>query len=460
MSRLSPSRPRVRARAGLHAGSIVGAVTVAAVTAMVVPLTANAQSAAPGSLSGSLDAGSSGSAGSGSAGSAGSTGSLGAPAARPEDRYPDEPLPAGPEVEVETLVGGLTIPWDVVRDPNGVVVTGERGTGRVLAIHPDGTTTVVAADFGDLFTGGESGLMGVALAPDFAQSREVYTCHSENFADGTPGDSRVTAWRAADDWSALEDPDVIVPGIARQNIGHHSGCRILAHPDGTLYIGTGDTFHGAVPQDLRSLGGKVLHVTRDGSPTQDPARIPDADPRIFTFGHRNVQGLALQPGTGRLFSAEHGTHRDDEINQLRAGRNYGWDPLRPGINERDHDDASPMTDLGKFPDAVEATWSSGDPTLATSGIAFLDDPSWGEWDGALAVAMLKTKQIVLMRLDENGTGVLELGAVIPGEHGRIRSLTAEPGGTLLATTSNGGGRDEVLRIRPAAVPVPPAPGVE
>ena len=187
MSRLSPSRPRVRARAGLHAGSIVGAVTVAAVTAMVVPLTANAQSAAPGSLSGSLDAGSSGSAGSGSAGSgsagsigsvgsAGSAGSLGAPAARPEDRYPDEPLPAGPGVEVETLVGGLTIPWDVVRDPNGVVVTGERGTGRVVAIHPDGTTTDVAADFGDLFTGGESGLMGVALAPDFAQSREVYTC--------------------------------------------------------------------------------------------------------------------------------------------------------------------------------------------------------------------------------------------------------------------------------------------
>src|SRR5699024_2445266 len=118
----------------------------------------------------------------------------------------------------------------------------------------------VEADLGQLFAGGESGLMGIALAHDFATSREVYTCHSVDFPGGVPGDSRVTAWRAADDWSRLDEIDVIVPGIARQDIGHHSGCRILAHPDGSLYIGTGDTFHGSVPQDMQSLGGKVLHV--------------------------------------------------------------------------------------------------------------------------------------------------------------------------------------------------------
>lgn len=445
----SPSYGRAPSRPGVRARFVAGAVSTATVLAMVAAPTANAQSTAPGSLAGSLT----GSLDAGSLGSSGSSGSLGSsgagPTTPPEDRYPTEPLPAGPEVGVEVLHSGLTIPWDVVRDPSGVVVTGERGTGRVVAIHPDGIIATVAADFGDLFTGGESGLMGMALASDFETTREVYTCHSQNFADGTPGDSRVTAWRAADDWSALEDPEVIVPGIARQNIGHHSGCRILAHPDGTLYIGTGDTFHGSIPQDLRSLGGKVLHVNSDGSPTRSPARIEGADPRIFTYGHRNVQGLALQPGTGRIFSAEHGTHRDDEINLLRAGGNYGWDPLRPGINERDHDDSSPMTDLTKFPDAIEATWSSGDPTLATSGATFLDDPSWGEWDGALAVAMLKTRQIALMKLDEEGTRVREVVAVIPGEHGRIRSLTSEPGGTILATTSNGQGQDKVLRIRPA-----------
>lgn len=401
---------------------LVGAVTAATAFSVVAPLTANAQSEALGSLTGSL-------------GSA--TGSMDTPQ---EDRYPTEPLPAGPEVEFEIVHEGLSIPWDVVSDPDGVIVTGERGTGRVVAISPDGSPKRVEADFGNLFTGGEAGLMGIALAHDFANSREVYTCHS----DADAGDSRITAWRAADDWSALESPEVILPGIARQNIGHHSGCRILAHPDGSLYIGTGDTFNGHVPQDMTVLGGKVLHVKRDGTPAADTI---NGSP-ILTFGHRNVQGLALQPGTGRLFSAEHGTKRDDEINLLQPGGNYGWDPLRVGINERNHDDDAPMTDLVKFPDAIEATWSSGDPSLAASGITFLDDPAWGKWNGALAVAMLKTKQIALITLSEDGTGFSEVSAILPGEIGRIRSLTREAGGTLLATTSNGGGKDMIVRIRP------------
>ena len=430
---LRPSRSRL----------IAGAVTAAATVSMLAPLTANAQSAALGSITGSLDAGST--ALGPATGSLGSLGSAsGSSTTPPEDRYPDEPLPVGPEVEFEVLHEGLSIPWDVVSDPDGVIVTGERGTGRVIAIRPGGSITEVEADFGNLFAGGESGLMGIALAHNFDTTREVYTCHS----DADAGDSRVTAWRAAQDWSALEDPTVIVPGIARQNIGHHSGCRILAHSDGTLYIGTGDTFHGSVPQDLQSLGGKVLHVERDGSPTQTPARIQGANPRIYTYGHRNVQGLALQPGTGRIFSAEHGTHRDDEINLLQPGGNYGWDPLLAGINERDHDDSSPMTNLDKHPNAVKATWSSGDPTLATGGITFLDHSSWGEWNGALAVAMLKTKQIALLTLSDDGKQVIKVSSILPGEIGRIRSLTREDGGTLLATTSNGAGKDMVVRIRP------------
>lgn len=414
-----------------------GAVTAAAAVSVLVPPAATAQSEALGSLTGPLDAGSAalGSA-TGSLGSA--SGSADTP---PEDRYPTEPLPVGPEVEFEVVHEGLSIPWDVVSDPDGVIVTGERDTGNVVAINPDGVSHPVQVDLGNLFSGGESGLMGFALADDFDTSREVYTCHSDTDA----GDSRVTAWRAADDWSALEDPDVIVPGIARQDIGHHSGCRILAHPDGSLYIGTGDTFHGHVPQDMNSLGGKVLHVERDGTPADDTI---DGSP-ILTYGHRNVQGLALQPGTGRIFSAEHGTHQDDEINLLQPGGNYGWDPHRPGINERNHDDSSPMTDLDEHPDAIEATWSSGDPSLAASGITFLDAPAWGEWNGALAVAMLKTKQIALITLSEDGTGFNEVSAILPGEIGRIRSLTREAGGTLLATTSNGQGNDKIVRIRPA-----------
>lgn len=396
----TPSRSRARSLAG---------VAAAAAVVVVLPTVACAQSSLPGSGGGSLGM-----------------------------STPADPLGPGPEVSVERVLGGLSIPWDVVRDPQGVVVTGERGTGTVHAARPDGRTTEVAADFGTLHTRGESGLLGIALAADFATSREVYTCHSSATSD----DNRVTAWRAADDWSRLESPTVIVDDIPLSSAGYHSGCRILAHPDGTLYIGTGDSFTGPAPQDLSSLGGKILHVTRTGA----PAGGTIGGSPVLTFGHRNVQGLALQPGTNRIMSSEHGPDVDDEVNVVIPGGNYGWNPNSGGR----YDQSVPMTDLSAFPDAVRASWTSGSPTLAPGGIAFFDSPAWGEWNGALAVAMLKTQQIVLMRLSEDGRSVTGTAAILQGTNGRLRSVTPEPGGSLLVTTSNGGGSDEVLRVRPVA----------
>ena len=159
-----------------------------------------------------------------------------------------------------------------------------------------------------------------------------------------------------------------------------------------------------------------------------------------------MQGLALQPGTDRIYAAEHGPAVDDEVNLVRPGGNYGWNPNSGGRYDQD----VPMTDTRAFPDAVPAVWRSGAPTLAPGGAAFLDDPAWGEWDGALAVAMLKTSQIVLMKLSEDGLSVTETSTILRNDHGRLRSITAEPGGSLLVTTSNGSGDDEVLRVSPAA----------
>lgn len=355
---------------------------------------------------------------------------------------PERPLPPGPEVTVDVVADGFTIPWDVVRDPDGVVVTGERGSGTLHAIRPDGTSSVVEADLGEVFAEAESGLMGIALAADFEDSREVYTCHSS----ATAQDNRVTAWTAADDWSQISDPRVLVDGIPLSEAGLHSGCRILAHPDGTIYIGTGDAYTGTAPQDPASLSGKILHIDRGGDPAGEiTIEGAPADSPVLTFGHRNVQGLALQPGTGRIYAAEHGPAVDDEVNLIRPGGNYGWDPNSGGRYDQD----VPMTDTRAFPDAVPAVWSSGAPTLAPGGAAFLDDPAWGEWNGALAVAMLKTEQIVLLKLSEDGQSVTEKATLLRDVHGRLRSVTAEPGGSLLVTTSNGGGADEVIRVSPA-----------
>ncbi len=114
---------------------------------------------------------------------------------------------------------------------------------------------------------------------------------------------------------------------------------------------------------------------------------------MWNYGHRNIQGLAQRPGTNEMWSVEHGTDRDDEVNLVVRGANYGWDPI-PGYNE-----ATPMTDLVKFPSGARAMWSSGFPTVATSGAAFLTDPRWGAWRGALAVALLKDQGISLMRMN-------------------------------------------------------------
>ena len=168
---------------------------------------------------------------------------------------------------------------------------------------------------------------------------------------------------------------------------------------------------------------------------------------MFSYGHRNVQGVTVQPVTGRLFDAEHGPDVEDEINILRAGANYGWDPSRGGT-ESSYDESVPMTDLRRFPDAVPAVWNSGRDTEAICGAAFLTGEQWAGMQGQLAVAALKGAKLLLMRVESNGA-VTEVGQLpqLDGRYGRLRAVRPGPGGALYVTTSNGAD-DKVLRIAP------------
>ncbi len=334
---------------------------------------------------------------------------------------------------------GLTRPWDVVIAPDGTILTGER-TGRFVAEHPDGSAGEVTADLSDLYAQGETGLMGIALATDFASSRTVYTCQGHRDASGT--DIRVVSWTVDPGWAALTRTGDVVTGMPVGAGGRHGGCRILAHPDGTLYIGTGDSARPTVPQDRNSLGGKVLHVDADGSPASGD---PDPNSPVFTLGHRNVQGLALQPGTGRLYGIEQGTDRDDEVNLLRAGANYGYRPDRePGV----YDESVPMTDPDRVPGAVAAVWSSGKPTIATPGGTFVAGTGWGEWDGALAVTSQQGQELLFLKLSDAVESVRDSHPALVGDYGRLRSATRMPDGSVLVTTDNGAD-DKVLRVAPA-----------
>lgn len=346
--------------------------------------------------------------------------------------------PREPNLQISTVVSGLSNPWDVAQAPDGTLVVTERA-GRLSVRLPDGTTRTLAADFGDLFVAGETGLLGLEIDPAFAANRRIYTCQ------GAPGPSvKVVAWVVDAAWTRADRAtDPLVGGLPSSS-GRHGGCRMRVAPDGSLWIGTGDAAVGSNPQNLNSLGGKVLRVDRLTGAAAPGNPALGGDPRIVSYGHRNVQGLAIRPGYNDVWITEHGPDRDDEINQVALGGNYGWDPV-PGYNE-----AVPMTDLAKFPGAIQARWSSGAPTLAVSGADFLRGRAWNTWQGAMAMATLKNSTLRILFFDANGQLLgVRTPAALNGVYGRLRSVRLGLDGAMYVTTDNGGGTDRVLRVTPA-----------
>ncbi|MFL6096157.1 MAG: PQQ-dependent sugar dehydrogenase, partial [Blastococcus sp.] len=218
-----------------------------------------------------------------------------------------------------------------------------------------------------------------------------------------------------------------------EDSGRHGGCRLRFTPDGALLISTGDNAVGSNPQDRSSRAGKVLLA--------DPAT---GEVAVWTYGHRNVQGLAVRPGTGQIFAVEQGTFRDDEVNLLRAGGNYGYDPN--GADGR-YDESVPMTDTD-IPGAIEAVWSSGPETIATCGGTFLDGDQWGSYDGLLLLGVLKGQGVLALRLDRDGALVKQFRLPeLEGHYGRIRTVQQGTDGDLYVTTDNGDD-DKLLRVTP------------
>lgn len=338
-----------------------------------------------------------------------------------------------PNLLVGEVVTGLTIPWDLGFTPDGTLVFTEK-SGRLSAVI-DGAARLLAAPT-DVFSGGEAGMMGLAVDPAFSANRIVHVC--QGYRDGTTTDVRVYRWQIAEDWmSASRLGGPTVSGMPVSN-GRHAGCRTRFDADGFLWISTGDAAIGTTPQDLSSLGGKVLRIV---AATGEPAPGNPFGTPVYTYGHRNVQGLALHPETRLMYSAEHGPDRDDEVNVVVRGGNYGWDPV-PGYNE-----SVPMTDRNKYPTAIPAVWSSGSPTIAVSGITWVVGSQWQGWDGALIGATLKGSHLHVWRFHPGGVLLFDEWVRLP-DRGRLRSVVQGPDGYLYVATSNAFGTDAILRIVP------------
>ena len=347
-----------------------------------------------------------------------------------------QPVRAVPGPVITKVADGLTIPWDVTW-VGDVMLFNER-PGRLWSLRTGGTPQQVSLALPRIWSSSEGGMLGMVAHPDAASNGLFYTCMSVADDKGKAKDVEVWQWRLTDDTHAAK-VKTILTGIPIGS-GRHNGCRLRFRSADRLYIATGDATKGTAPQDLKSLGGKVLRVRADGSPpSSNPFYRKGGNARyVWTYGHRNVQGLAFRGSPDQLWSAEHGPSRDDEVNRIIGGHNYGWSPT-PGYNE-----SRSMTDTKRFKKAKKARWKSGKPTVATSGATFLQGSQWESWDGHLAVAMLKGEGILLFR--PSGTETLTKVATLATGYGRIRTVQQGPDGSLYFTTSNGGGTDGVYRL--------------
>ncbi len=344
----------------------------------------------------------------------------------------------------------LDHPWDIAFTPDGLTgIVTERG-GRISSFDPvNPGPAKLLGTLSQVQPVGESGLLGAAFDPAFPTSPYLYVCASR----GTNQIVRVTVDLGQAPGGGLSDEKTLLTGMPQASF--HDGCRIRFEPGTSppaLWITMGDAGIGPGPQDLHSYAGKVMRTmvdaTNPAAPTLKPyPSNPFGGDVLYSIGHRNPQGLAFQPGTGRVFTSEHGPNINDEVNRLVRGGNAGWDPNTNG----GYDQSKPMTDLAKFPSAVVPSWRSGDSfTLAPSGIVFIENvggADWKAWNGALAVTFLKNQKLRIMFIDGNGAVT---GAYPIGFAQRLRSVALNPvTGKLYITTDAGAPNDAIITLTPS-----------
>jgi glucose/arabinose dehydrogenase len=314
-----------------------------------------------------------------------------------------------------TIAAGLSVPWGIAFLPGGDALVSERTTGRILRISPDGRRRRVVARVPGVDTSsGEGGLLGLAVSPSYASDRWVYAY----FTSGS--DNRIIRFRLGGGVRP------VLTGLRRGTI--HDGGRIAFGPDGKLYAAVGEAGFSSLAQNRSSLNGKILRMNPDGSV---PGDNPFRGSLVWSYGHRNVQGLAWD-SSGRLWATEFGANEFDELNLIRRGRNYGW----PEVEGRG------STAGGRFTNPV-LTWTPSEASPSGAAIA----------RGTIFIGALRGEALLRARLD--GARARKRAPLLRGRYGRIRTVARAPDGSLWFTTSNRDGRgsprdgdDRIVRVRP------------
>jgi glucose/arabinose dehydrogenase len=345
---------------------------------------------------------------------------------------------------VVQLTTGLEHPWGMAFLPDGGILVTERA-GRLRIVRDGALEPTPIEGVPPVYASGQGGLLDVALDPDFASNRVIYLSYA---AEGDGGNSTRVARATLGD-GRLEDLEVIFVAEPLVNSSYHFGSRLAFDPQGRLLITVGERHQGERAQDLGDHNGSVIRLHRDGSvPADSPfVGVAGARPEVFSYGHRNAQGLAIHPETGIPWLHEHGARGGDEVNVVRPGVNYGWPVITYGIDYS----GAPIGE-GTHKDGMAQPIHYWVPSIAPSGMAFYDGDAFPNWRGDLFVGALRAE--LLARLELDGERVVGEERLLEGALGRIRDVEVGPEGYLYLLTDEGD--DGLYRLEP--VTAAPAEG--
>ncbi len=389
--------------------------------------------------------------------------------------------PGAPALSHADVLTKLDSPWDMAFLPNGTMFFTEKCLGLSVR-QPDGKVVKLlgmkdakgyASSASDLFCEGQAGMNGVAVDPSFASNRFIYVYSTSSLT--APGTNRVMRLRVNDAVTAASDRVDIVTDIQYKprasnhpfgGPGAHNGGRIRFSPgDGYLYVTTGDTHNGVVPQSPTLIGGKVLRIDRDGKAAPGNGAPAGFDPRIYTYGHRNPQGITFRPGTNQPYTAENGPWHSDEVTALRPGGNAGWDP-RPNmagrgacpdnycgyspnqmgaVDPKERSAFMPMTDTKTYPDAMRPAWNNDGLSQGMFGATFLSGPQWKAWNGRMIIGFAGIgihgtpvgNRLDVLDISVDGLSATRTTVNLPMPAARFRSVVQGPDGNLYVATDEG-----------------------
>lgn len=340
-------------------------------------------------------------------------------------------------LDVETYADSLDRPWGIAFLPDGRLLVTER-PGRMRLVARDGTVSAPLAGVPTVLAAGQGGLLDVAVDPNFAKNRTIYFTFSEPGAEGT---ASTAAARAELGDGRLDNVRVIYSQVPKVRSGAHYGSRIAFARDGSLFITFGDRNNQRpLVQDLSTGIGKLIRIRPDGSIPRDNPFVGRANTNeaIWSYGHRNLQGVAIHPQTGQLWTVEHGARGGDELNHPEQGKNYGWPIITYGTEYS----GLPIGDGITAKEGMEQPVYYWDPVIAPGGMTFYTGDKYPGWQGSLVIGSMNPGALVRLEL-ANGRVVKEeryLGDL--GE--RIRDVQQGPDGYLYVATDNPKGR--ILRV--------------